>query len=104
MKKYRKKPVIIEAIQLRKNNIKEVYTEVFRKPDLSSPIALDRWDDYENIVISKGMKLKTPESGEGTQIASIGDYIVFGESEKLGKHCWPVKEDYFKQSYEEINK
>lgn len=102
MRNYRKKPVIIEAIQLTKKNIKEVYTEVFKIPDLSSSMALQRWHDYENIVILKGMKLKTPESGEGMQIASIGDYIVFGESEKLGRHCWPVKEDYFNQSYEEV--
>ena len=48
------------------------------------------------------MRLKTPESGTGVQIASIGDYIVFGYTEKLGKHCWPVKPDYFEKSYKEI--
>lgn len=100
MQKFRKKPVEVEAIKLTEKNILEVYTEVFGKPDLSHTIASDKWDDYERIVVCDGMKLKTPESGEGTQIASIGDYIVFGHSKELGKHCWPVKPDYFEGAYD----
>lgn len=99
MKKYQKKPTIVEAIQLTRQNVLEVYTEVHGKPDLSGRIASHKWDDYENIVKDEGMKLKTPESGDGTQIASINDWIVFGYSEKLGRHCWPVKPDYFKENY-----
>lgn len=102
MKKYRKKPVIIEAIQLKEENVFEVYTEVHNKPNLSHRIASDKWDEYKDIVKKEGMKLKTPESGEGTQIASIGDYITFGYTKELGRHCWPVKPDYFKYAYEEI--
>ena len=100
MAKFRKKPVVIEAIQLRENNIFEVYSQVFTRPDLSHRIASDKWDDFERIVKRDGLELKTPESGEGTQIASIGDYIVFGESKELGRHCWPVKPDYFENAYE----
>ena len=102
MQKAQKKPVIINFIRLEENNIFEVYTEVFGKPDLSLNIASDKWHDYENIVKRDGLKLKTPESGEGTQIASMGDYIVFGHSEKLGRHCWPVKPDYFENAYDII--
>ena len=100
MNRAQKKPVIIEFIQLREDNILEVYTEVFSKPNLNIPIASDRWDNYERIVVKEGLRLKTPESGEGTQIASIGDYLVFGHSKELGRHCWPVKPDYFKQAYD----
>jgi hypothetical protein len=50
------------------------------------------------------MALKTPESGEGIQIASIGDYIIFGYSEKIGRHCWPVKPDYFPLAYDVLTK
>lgn len=100
MKKAQKKPVIIEFIQLKENNIHQVYTEVFGKPDLSHKIASDKWDDYEQIVKRDGLSLKTPESGEGTQIASIGDYIVFGYTEELGRHCWPVKPSYFEGAYD----
>ena len=103
MEKAQKKPVIIEYIQLKESNIFEVYSEIFTKPNLDHPIASDKWDDYEGIVKSEGLKLKTPESGGETQIANIGDYIVFGESEELGRHCWPVKSDYFKNAYQKIN-
>lgn len=102
MQKAQKKPVIIDFIRLEENNIFEVYTEVFGKPDLSHNIASDKWDDYENIVKREGLKLKTPESGEGTQIANMGDYIVFAHSKELGRHCWPVKPDYFENAYDII--
>lgn len=100
MEKAQKKQIIVEFIQLREDNILEVYTEVFEEPNLSLPIASDKWDDYEEIVKQEGLKLKTPESGEGTQIASIGDYIVFGYSKELGRHCWPVKPSYFENAYD----
>jgi len=78
MKKAQKKPVVIEFIQLKENNLLEVYKEVFGKaPELLSIMEI-------------------------TQIASIGDYIVFGHSEKLGRHCWPVKPDYFENAYDVI--
>lgn len=102
MKKYRKIPVEIEAIQLTDKNIFQVYSMIFGKPDISRQIASDKWDVYEESVKKNGMYLKTPESGQGTQIASIGDFIVKGFSEELGEHFWPVKPDYFKKSYEEV--
>lgn len=105
MNKYQKIPVIIEAIQLKEDNIKEVYTEIFGKPNTGKhQMARDGWDVYEGIVKKDGITLKTPESGEGTQIASMGDYIVFGHSEELGRHCWPVKPSYFEQSYKAVTK
>lgn len=102
MKKAQKKPIIVEFIQLKENNILQVYSEVFGPPNLSHNIASDKWDDYENIIKREGLKLKTPESGGETQIASIGDYIVFGYTSKLGKHCWPVKPSYFENAYDVI--
>ena len=100
MQKAQKKPVIIEFIQLKENNILEVYTEVNEKPNRDCKMAEDRWGDYEEIVKRDGLKLKTPESGGETQIASIGDYIVFGHTKELGKHCWPVKPSYFESAYD----
>jgi hypothetical protein len=102
MQKAQKKPIVIEFIQLTENNILEVYSEINGKPNLELNIASDKWDEYEKIVLRDGLKLKTPESGGETQIASIGDYIVFGYSEKLGKHCWPVKPDYFELAYDKL--
>lgn len=107
MKQYRKKPVVVEAIQLTEKNIMKVYKFIHGEDSvkLINHMASDRWEMYEEIVVRDGMRLKTPESGEGMQIASIGDYIVKGYSEKLGNHFWPVKPDYFEQSYDlvEVN-
>ena len=103
MDQYQKIPVIVDAIRLMENNIKEVYSEIHGEPHTDHSVAQDKWHEYEQIVIKEGMALKTPESGEGTQIASVGDYIVFGYSEELGRHCWPVKSDYFKNAYEKID-
>ena len=99
MEIYIKKPIEVFAIQLNKKNILEVYSELFKPPNLDSLISSDKWYEYEEIVKREGMKLKTPESGEGTQIANIGDYIVKGYSKKLGYHYWPVKPDYFENAY-----
>lgn len=46
--------------------------------------------------------LKTPESGEGSQIAVSGDFIVKGYTEELGWHFWPVKPSYFEKNYEKV--
>ena len=98
--KTQKKPVVVEFVRLTESNILEAYTFVFGKPDLSTRIASDKWETYEDIVKRDGMKLKTPESGEGTQIASIGDCIIKGNSPELGDHFWPVKPDYFENAYQ----
>lgn len=49
------------------------------------------------------VQLKTPESGEGTQIDVTGDYIVKGYTEELGWHFWPVKPSYFEENYQIVN-
>ena len=104
--KYRKKPVEVEAEQLTKETIRKVYEFIHGEDcvKLNCDAAFDAWETYEKIVIEKGMELKTPESGEGTQIASIGDYVVKGYSEGLGYHFWPVKPDYFESAYDLIPK
>lgn len=81
VKKYRKKPVVIEAIQWNGSNAFEI------------------WNDFEDIPI----RLK--EEGtllistlEGDHIASIGDYIIKGIKGEL----YPCKPDIFEETYEEV--
>lgn len=81
IKKYRKKPVVIEAIQWNGSNAFEI------------------WNDFEDIPI----RLK--EEGtllistlEGDHIASIGDYIIKGIKGEL----YPCKPDIFEETYEEV--
>ncbi|MCW8309900.1 hypothetical protein K7A41_01545 [Sphingobacterium sp. InxBP1] len=45
--------------------------------------------------------LKTPESGEGTQIVHTGKFILKGYTEQLGWHFWPVDESYMAENYDE---
>tara|TARA_R110002050_G_scaffold59870_3_gene133328 strand:- start:586 stop:897 length:312 start_codon:yes stop_codon:yes gene_type:complete len=102
MVKFRKKPVVIEAIQLTESNIKECYEIVNKtKVDLSLPIASDKWDDYEKIVIDNGLDVPTLEDGKDKRVkhvASIGDYIIKGVQGEF----YPCKPDIFKQTYDVV--
>lgn len=96
MAQYRKKPVVIEAIQLTERTIFEVYSFVFDKPDLSNKIVSDKWDEYEVIVKRYGMIIPTLE---GDMKASIGDYIIKG----IKGEYYPCKPDIFEMTYEPVN-
>lgn len=48
--------------------------------------------------------LKTPESGDGTQIAHTGKFIIKAYSKELGWHFYPVAKDYMEENYEEYPK
>ena len=101
IQKFRKKPVVIEAIQLKNNPISvlEVYTFIHGKPDNSScHMAEDYWENYSDNVLKKGMKLKTLESDNETQIASINDWIIKG----IHGEFYPCKPDIFEKTYEKV--
>jgi hypothetical protein len=96
--KFMKKPVVIEAIQWTGENLFEVITFTDGKPDLNSDIAMERWEQYENLVKRDGLLIYALESGpnhEAKHFASIGDYIVKGVQ---GEH-YPVKPDIFLLTY-----
>jgi len=79
--KYRKKPVVIEAIKFISNNIHDVI-------DFIGVDNIDEWgEDY--IVIS---------TLEGEIKASVGDYIIRGV---VGEY-YPCKPDIFDKTYELI--
>jgi len=50
-----------------------------------------------------GILLKTPESGEGTQYVSTGDFVMKGYSEEEGWHFWPIKPGYFNENYKKVS-
>jgi hypothetical protein len=104
VEKFRKKPVVLEAIRLTERTIKEVYKFIYgeNSVDLSCRSAEDAWDNYEMSVKVMGLRLKTPESDGETQVASIGDYVFKGYTEELGWHFWPVKESYVREMYEPV--
>lgn len=80
MKKYRKKPVVIEAVQFTGNNVDEILE--FAKDSFNNP-------STSEIVIP---------TLEGNMIASIGDYIIKG----VNGEFYPCKPDIFDKTYEEV--
>ena len=98
MAKYRKKPVVIEAIQLKKSTIKEVYSFIYGNPKTNGRIAQDKWYDYEQMVVENGLRLKTLESDNETQKADINDFIIKGVQGEF----YPCKPDIFLKTYDKI--
>ena len=78
--KYRKKPIIIEAIQWLGENEKEIFDFVEDKYHMNSD---------GRLVI---------ETLEGEHIANVGDYIIKG----IKGEFYPCKPDIFHQTYEEV--
>ena len=96
MTKYRKKPLVIEAIKLRTNNIKEVEEFIGdKKIVFNCDMSREKFEEYKDIVRNNGLKVKTLE---GEVIASIGDYIIKGV---IGEF-YPCKPDVFKKTYEKV--
>jgi len=91
--KYRKLPVVIDAIQWKGNNLFEVVSFISGEPNISTSISAAKWDDYVNIVRRDGLIIKTLE---GQHLASIGDFIIKG----VHGENYPCKPDIFAKTYE----
>ncbi len=81
--KYRKKPIVIEAIQLKRNaeSFKEAY------------LFIGNTCDFTATQDGTFINIKTLE---GTMIARIGDYIIKG----ISGEYYPCKSDIFDKTYE----
>lgn len=79
IKRYRKKPVEIEAVQWTGNNLAE----------------LREMGGLTALYFNRDIKIKTLE---GVMTASIGDYIIKGVQGEL----YPCKPEIFEQTYEEV--
>ena len=91
MSKYRKKPVVIDAIKWTGKNLLEIIR--FTGQNAS---AMDyKWEDYEQLVKDKGLKIFTLE---GSHMASVGDFIIKG----VQGEYYPCKPDIFKQTYDAV--
>lgn len=91
MEKYRKKPVVIEAVLWTGKNLKEVLDFTGRHHSVKDM----QWNDLNNMVITEGLKIFTLE---GKMSANIGDYIIKGVKGEF----YPCKPDIFHQTYELI--
>ena len=87
MAKYRKKPVVIEAVQLTNESIIEI---IKWATDYIS-IKIDT-DENDNII---GMIIPTLE---GAMKASMNDYIIKG----INNEFYPIKSEIFFKTYEKV--
>lgn len=98
--KYRKKPVVIDAIQWTGANKREIFdfltngncpdeymTSDF--PIVSNNFYIDKWK------VPGGLVIKTLE---GEHLANIGDYII----RDVHGEFYPCKPDIFRETYEEV--
>ena len=90
--KYRKKPVVIEAIQWTGNNLREVINFAGLHPSAKKWT----WDEYEQVVAEKGLKIFTME---GPLMASVGDFIIRG----VHGEVYPCKPDIFEKTHEPVS-
>lgn len=98
--KYRKKPVVIDAIQWTGENKHEMFTFLTNNncpdeyitckfPIVSDNFCIDPWK------VPGGLVIKTLES---EYLANIGDYIIRG----VHGEFYPCKPDIFMETYEEV--
>jgi hypothetical protein len=80
MTKYRKKPVIVEAIQFTNDNYKECESFIGE-------------DDYDNTLNYPNIKTL-----EGIMRVSLGDFIIKG----VNGEFYPCKPDIFEKTYEKV--
>jgi len=91
IKKYRKKPVVIEAVEWTGENLREVIDFTGLHPSAMKWT----WDEYRDVVQKEGLKIFTLE---GPLHASIGDFIMKG----VHGECWPIKNDILVETYDEV--
>lgn len=87
IKKYRKKPVVIEVVEFKGfENIEEV--QKFMKGNIKLNFPSDNENDVYLLI----------DTLEGTMIAKIGDYII----KSVNGEYYPCKADIFHKTYEEV--
>lgn len=87
--KFRKKPVVIEAIQVKEDND----LEIMKFMGVTSLTCRDLSDDPDEPAVA--IMIETPD---GDMAASVGDWIIKG----LKGEFYPCKPDIFNMSYDEV--
>ena len=95
IKKYIKKPVQIEAIQLKEDNIIEVF-DFLDGANYKEIKSAEELEDFSQRMLKQGyIEIKTLE---GIMKASFGDYIIKG----IKGEFYPCKPDIFQATYKEV--
>ena len=91
MAKYRKKPVVIEALEWKGGNLREI----IEFTGIHDSVKDMPWDGYSNLVALSGLKIFTLE---GKMNADVGDFIIKG----IKGEFYPCKPDIFEATYERV--
>ena len=95
IKKYIKKPIKIEAIQLKEDNIIEVF-DFLDEANYKETKSTEELEDFNQRMLKQGyIEIETLE---GIMKASVGDYIIKGVKGEF----YPCKPDIFQVTYEEV--
>ena len=95
IKKYIKKPVQIEAIQLKEDNIIEVF-DFLDGANYKGTKSTEELEDFSQMMLKQDyIEIETLE---GMMKASFGDYIIKG----IKGEFYPCKPDIFIATYEEV--
>ena len=92
VQKFRKKPVVIEAIQWNGTNL----LEVINFTGLHSSAEKWTWEEYEQVVKTDGLKIFTLE---GKMNADVNDFIIKGVKGEF----YPCKPEIFEETYEKVD-
>lgn len=92
IRRYRKKPVEVDAVKWNGDNLKEVIE--FTGQHVTAQHY--RWEEYCDLVDKHGLKIFTLE---GSHMATIGDMIIKG----VHGECYPCKPDIFAKTYELVD-
>ena len=95
MAKYRKKPVVIEAVQFTYDNLEEL--SEFCKAFFTADNPIKSGYIQEGEFRSSYAELIIPTL-EGDMIAKLGDYIIKG----INGEFYPCKPDIFEKTYEKV--
>ena len=95
IKKYIKKPLEIEAIQLKEDNIIEVF-DFLDGANYKETKSSEELEDFNQRMLKQGyIEIVTLE---GIMKVSFGDYIIKGVKGEF----YPCKSDIFQATYEEV--
>ena len=92
--KFRKKPVVIEAVKWTGKNHRAMYNFLEGTDDVVEKPTGENFDINFSLVVG-GLVIKTLE---GQHIASIGDWIIKGVKGEF----YPCKPDIFESTYESV--
>lgn len=94
--KYRKKPVVIDALQWTGTNHREMFDFLTDYQCTDQYISAEGKNFYiDHWKVPGGLVIKTLE---GEHLANIGDYIIRG----VHGEFYPCKPDIFRETYEEV--